>query len=136
MAAKRAKKSKKKAKAKRSVAAKVRRGAKAVKRIKARKALARKASERKAPARKVKAPVRTAKAKKARGGRKDVHGEGNYTAAREFDKEQTEFVKKNRARIPALAKDAEKALEGPQGDELRQAEEEAKSHAHTQEAAE
>ncbi|MDB5673002.1 MAG: hypothetical protein JWO25_3961 [Alphaproteobacteria bacterium] len=55
-------------------------------------------------------------------------GEGNYKAAREFDEAQAEFVK-DEDRVEAAAKDAEAALEGPEGDELRAAEEEAKSHA-------
>lgn len=126
-------KTKKKAKAKRRAVAKVRGAAK-----KPAKAKTAKRTKTKAPARKAnaKAPALKAKATKARSKRKEVLGEGNYTASREFRNEQTDFVKKNRNRIPAMAKEAEKELEGPQGDELREAEEEAKSHAHTQEAAE
>lgn len=132
MAARRAKKSKKKTKAKRSVAAKIRRGAKAVRRsVKRPKAKTAKRAKAKAPARKATKASKTRKST-----RKEVLGEGNYTATRAFDKEQTDFVKKNRKRIPAMAKEAEKELEGPQGDDLRRAEEEAKSHAHTEEAAE
>jgi hypothetical protein len=133
-------KTKKKAKSKRRTVAKVRRAAK-----KPAKAKTAKRTKTKAPARKAKAPARKANAKalafkakatKARRKRKEVLGEGNYTASREFRKEQTDFVTKNRNRIPTMAKEAEKEIEGPQGDELREAEEEAKSHAHTQEAAE
>jgi hypothetical protein len=61
---------------------------------------------------------------------KDVIGEGNYTASREFRKEQTDFVQRNKSRISKLGKQAERALDGPEGDELRQAEEEGRSHAH------
>jgi hypothetical protein len=61
---------------------------------------------------------------------KDVIGEGNYTASREFRKDQTDFVQRNKSRISKLGKQAERALDGPEGDELRQAEEEGRSHAH------
>jgi hypothetical protein len=61
---------------------------------------------------------------------KDVHGEGNYTAAKKFDQAQEEFVTRNKDRIPELGKDAEKALDGPEGKDLRAAEERAKSHSH------
>jgi hypothetical protein len=49
-------------------------------------------------------------------------GEGDYQASRAFLKDQSGFVKKNKAKIPALGKEAEAALEGPQGDMLREAE--------------
>lgn len=130
MAAKRAKKSKKKTKTKRAV----RRTAKKAKatRRPAKRSTKAKAAKR-APAKRAKAPARKAKkaAKPARkAARKEDLGEGNYTASREFRKAETNFVKKNKARIPAMGKAAEKALEGPEGDDLRRAEEEAKSHSH------
>jgi hypothetical protein len=121
MAAKRAKKSKKKTKAKRTV------------RRTAKKAKVTKRPAKRSKAKHAKAPVRKAKkaAKPARKAvRKEVLGEGNYTASREFRDAETNFVKKNKARIPAMGKAAEKALEGPEGDDLRHAEEEAKSHSH------
>jgi hypothetical protein len=49
-------------------------------------------------------------------------GEGDYQASRTFLKDQSGFVKANKARIPELGKEAERALEGPEGDALRQAE--------------
>lgn len=58
-----------------------------------------------------------------------MHGEGNYTASRNFDREQQGFVRRNRRNIAKMGKEAEQALEGSQGDELRAAEEQAKSHA-------
>jgi DNA anti-recombination protein RmuC len=61
---------------------------------------------------------------------KEVLGEGNYTAAREFRENQTNFVQRNKSRISKLGKQAEQALDGPEGDELRKAEEEGRSHAH------
>jgi hypothetical protein len=49
-------------------------------------------------------------------------GEGGYAATRAFDKDQTDFVKKSRAEIPAMGQAAEEALEGPEGEFLRAAE--------------
>lgn len=72
-----------------------------------------KAAARKAPAR---------KAKKSPARKKQIVGEGDYAASRSFLKDQSDFVEKNRSNIPALGKDAEKALEGPEGDSLRDAE--------------
>jgi hypothetical protein len=62
------------------------------------------------------------KAKKVVRKKKQVVGEGDYAATRKFDKDQASFVEKNKAKIPALGKEAEDALDGPQGDELRDAE--------------
>jgi hypothetical protein len=58
-----------------------------------------------------------------------VEGEGSYTASRHFRTAQTDFVRRNRSNIGNMGKEAEAALEGPQGDELRAAEDEARSHA-------
>jgi hypothetical protein len=75
------------------------------------------------PAGKKAAPAKPAGAKKAAPKKKkQAVGEGNYAASRAFDKDQAGFVKKNKARIPAMGKAAERALEGPEGDALRQAE--------------
>ncbi len=130
MAAKRAKKSKK-AKSKKRVAAKARRPA-----SKAAKPPAKRAKVKAAR----RGPAKKAKKKKARGAskgrRKEVFGEGNYTASREFDKAERTFVKKNKGRIAKLGKDAEKALDGPEGDDLREAEEEAASRSHADRGAE
>jgi hypothetical protein len=79
---------------------------------KVKKAVARKAAPRKA---KKAAPKK----------KKQIVGEGDYAASRAFDKDQAAFVKKNKAKIPAMGKDAEKALDGPEGDGLRAAEAEA-----------
>jgi hypothetical protein len=72
------------------------------------------AAAKKAPARKAKKP-----AKKST---KKTKGEGDYAASRAFLKDQSGFVGKNKARIAGLGKAAEMALEGPQGDALRDAE--------------
>ena len=86
---------------------------------------------RKAPAKKSKAASKTAskaakkpakKAKKAPARKKQVVGEGDYAASKRFLKDEASFVKKNKSNIPAMGKAAEKALEGPEGDALREAE--------------
>ena len=48
-----------------------------------------------------------------------VQGEGNYDAARKFDAEERAFVKKGV--VEQKAKEAEDALEGPEGAELEKA---------------
>jgi hypothetical protein len=54
---------------------------------------------------------------------KDIQGEGNYDAARKFDAEERAFVKKGG--IEQKAKEAEAALDGPEGEELERARKEA-----------
>jgi len=105
---------KKKAKAKRKAPAPKKKSRKAAKRPakKAKKSV--KAAAKKAPAKK-------AKAKKAPAKKKTI-GEGDYQASRAFLKDQSGFVAKNKAKIPAMGKAAEAALDGPQGDALREAE--------------
>ncbi len=56
-----------------------------------------------------------------------IVGEGDYAASRSFLKEQSDFVKRNKDRIPILGKEAEKALEGPEGASLKAAERKAKN---------
>jgi hypothetical protein len=58
-----------------------------------------------------------------------VEGEGSYTATRNFDKKQQKFVSEHKGDIPKMGKAAEAALEGPEGDALRKAEEAAKAKA-------
>jgi hypothetical protein len=72
----------------------------------------------------VKAAVKKAPAKKAKKAtkKKQTVGEGDYAASRSFLKDQSSFVEKNKAKIPALGQEAEKALEGPEGASLREAE--------------
>jgi hypothetical protein len=123
MAAKKKKKAAKKAPSKKA------------KKAKKTKKTTRKAAKTKKPAKKSKKTVKAAKkaapqkaakkaakkpAKKAK--KKQIVGEGDYQASRTFLKDQSGFVKKNKAKIPALGKEAEAALEGPQGDMLREAE--------------
>jgi hypothetical protein len=109
-------------KAKRAPARKAKKSAKKVKRP-ARKAAKRPAKKAKAAARK--APARKAPARKAKPAakkKKQIVGEGDYAASRAFLKDQSGFVEKNKGAIPAMGKAAEKALEGPEGDSLRDAE--------------
>jgi hypothetical protein len=93
------------------------------------KAVARKTAARKSVAKKATAKRTTRRAPRAT--RKEVFGEGNYTASREFRDQETAFVRRNRNKIEAMGEEAEAALEGDEGEELEQAEEEARSHSHS-----
>lgn len=115
-----AKKSKTKKAVRRAAAASSRKTkkSKAAKRTASKKAAPKKAAKKSAK------PAKKAAPKK----KKQVMGEGDYQASRKFLKEEANFVKRNKAEIPQMGKAAEAALDGPQGSELRAAEEEAKSH--------
>ena len=52
-------------------------------------------------------------------GDQKIEGEGNYTAAREYQKEQHEFAKSGPVEQKAI--EAEEALDGPEGEELERA---------------
>lgn len=98
------------------------------------------APKRKAKATKKKAPRRIAAKKtpakkairktaaKASTSNKE-YGEGNYKATQRFDTAQESFVQAHKSDIPAMGRAAEAALDGPEGKDLRAAEEEAKGHA-------
>jgi hypothetical protein len=106
--------------AKKKKAVKAKKKTPAKKSKKAAKRPAKKAKKRvKAAARKV--PAKKAKAKKA-SAKKKIVGEGDYAASRSFLKDQSGFVAKNKAKIPAMGKAAEAALDGPDGAALREAE--------------
>lgn len=66
-----------------------------------------------------------------KGGNKELglenEGEGNKTAARHYNEATQKYVESGR--VDQAAEEAAQALDGPEGDELRQAEEEGKSHA-------
>jgi len=62
------------------------------------------------------------------GGDGQVEGEGSYTASRHFRTAQSDFVRRNRGNIARMGQEAEAALEGREGDELRAAEDRARSH--------
>jgi hypothetical protein len=55
-------------------------------------------------------------------------GEGNHTAARQYNAEQHEFAKSGK--VEQAAKDAAKAVDGPEGEDLRKAEDAGKRHSH------
>jgi hypothetical protein len=116
MAAKKKKKARKAAKPKKAKKAAAKKSKKSSK--KAAKKPAKKAKK-SAKAAAKKAPAK--KAKKA-SAKKKIIGEGDYQASRAFLKDQSGFVAKNKANIPAMGKAAEAALDGPQGDALRDAE--------------
>jgi hypothetical protein len=61
-------------------------------------------------------------------GKKDQRneGEGNRTAAREYNKAQQEFIRSGA--VKEKAREAEDALEGEEGKTLERAEEEGKRH--------
>ncbi len=88
----------------------------------AKKAPSKKAVKKKAVKKTVKAAARKAPAKKKAAPKKQIVGEGDYAATRKFDADQANFVKRNKAKIPELGKEAEAALDGPEGDALRDAE--------------
>jgi hypothetical protein len=50
---------------------------------------------------------------------KDIQGEGDYDAARRFREAEEKFVKT--ADVEQKAKEAEEALDGPEGEELERA---------------
>ena len=58
------------------------------------------------------------------GGQKN-EGEGNKTAARHYNEDQHKFAKSGK--VEKAAKEAEQALDGVRGDELREAEEKGRS---------
>lgn len=58
-----------------------------------------------------------------------VEGEGSYTGTRDYNRDTENFKAKNKDKIEGMAKDAENALDGKEGDELRKAEEQGKSKA-------
>lgn len=121
-------KKRKKAKAKKAVAKKAKRTpVKAKKTAKKANKAAKAKAKKKAPAKAKKAVAKKAKrapvkAKKRK--TKDVIGEGNYTAARNFRQKETSFIDNNRDLVAKKAKEAEAAIDGPEGAELEAAREE------------
>ena len=57
---------------------------------------------------------------------KSQQGEGSYEGTREYDERTKQFLDKKGKDVPQLARDAADALDGPEGDDLRKAEEDAK----------
>ena len=60
-----------------------------------------------------------------------IQGEGNYDAARRFDREERAFVEKGP--VKQKAREAEQALDSPEGKELEQARRESGEHGKMQE---
>jgi hypothetical protein len=58
-----------------------------------------------------------------------VQGEGDYRSARAYQRDIKDFMKSKSGEISHMARDAEKALEGPEGKELKKAEQKGKSKA-------
>lgn len=123
MAAKKKKKASKKKSPVRAAKAKKTPARKAKKSV---KKPAKKASKK--SGKRVKAKPAARKPVKKAAKKKQIVGEGDYQASRTFLKDQSSFVKKNKSAIPAMGREASRALEGPEGDTLRQAETEAASH--------
>jgi hypothetical protein len=55
-------------------------------------------------------------------------GEGNKTAAREYNRETTEFAKSGQ--VEGKAREAKQAMQGNEADQMRKAEREGKAHSH------
>jgi len=121
-AKKKAKKAAKKKKAPAKKAVKKKTSAKKAKPVAKKKAPAKKKAAKKTVKKTVKAAARKAPAKKKAVKKKQIVGEGDYAASAKFDADQASFVKRNKASIPAMGEDAEAALDGPEGDALRDAE--------------
>jgi hypothetical protein len=56
-------------------------------------------------------------------------GEGSYEGARQYKEETEEFLGRKGKDVGKLAKEAEAAIDGPEGEALAQAEAEGKRHA-------
>jgi hypothetical protein len=58
-----------------------------------------------------------------------VQGEGDYRSARVYEQDIKDFMTRKSGEIGDLAREAEKALDGPEGKELKKAEQNGKSKA-------
>jgi hypothetical protein len=58
-----------------------------------------------------------------------IQGEGNYDAARKFDAEERAFIGKGG--VEKKAREAEEALDGPEGEELERARKKTGEHGQT-----
>ncbi len=54
-----------------------------------------------------------------------IEGEGSYSGTEEYNKRTADFIKKGK--VDQAAKDAEKAMDSPEADELKKAEEKGKA---------
>lgn len=62
-------------------------------------------------------------------GGQEEKGEGSYAGTRDYNERTAKFMDKKGKSIKQLAEEAEQALDGQEGEELRKAEEEGKSKA-------
>ncbi len=84
-----------------------------------------------APARK-KIAAKTARKKSTRRATsRQVFGEGNYTGSREFLRDETEFVRRNRNKTPAMGQEAAAALDREEGGRLADPEQRAPAQSHS-----
>jgi hypothetical protein len=58
-----------------------------------------------------------------------IQGEGDYDAARDYDRDVKDFVKREGRNVENLARDAAKALDGKEAKELSEAEKAGRSKA-------
>ena len=65
--------------------------------------------------------------KRVRSSGLENEGEGNKTAARHYNDATQKYVESGK--VADAAREAQEALDGPEGEELRRAEKEGKSHA-------
>jgi hypothetical protein len=68
------------------------------------------------------------KAKTPQSGGQQNEGEGNKTAAREYNKATTDFAQSGK--VEGKAREAKDAVDGAEGEELRAAERKGQSHSH------
>ena len=62
-----------------------------------------------------------------------IEGEGNHTAARQYNEMQRHFVEAGK--VDQAAQEAEQSINGPEAEELQKAEEIGKSHSHGEDPA-
>jgi hypothetical protein len=74
-----------------------------------------------------------AQKQQSQGGESRNEGEGNRTAAKQYNKETTQFAQSGA--VDRRAKEAEQALDGAEGDALRRAEDEGRRHSHGEDPA-
>ncbi len=56
-------------------------------------------------------------------------GEGSYKGSKDYDERSEKFLEKNRDKVTEMAREAADALDGSEGEELREAEQEGLDHA-------
>jgi len=66
-----------------------------------------------------------------RSSKKEVFGEGNYSASRDLRDRETDFVRRNRNKIESPGKEADMVLEGDEGEKTEELDEEARSRSHS-----